>query len=77
MAKKAAKKKPATYKGKSTHPGGGGAFTKMVDALMAKGMSRSVAKAIAAKHGRAKYGKAKFQKFAAQGRKRAAKKRKK
>ncbi len=77
MAKKTTKKKPATYKGKSTRPGGGGAFAMMVDALMAKGMSQSVAEAIAAKRGMMKYGKAKMLKFAAQGRKRAAKKRKK
>jgi hypothetical protein len=72
-----AKKKSGTYKGKSTRPGGGGAFAKMVDAMIAKGMSRSVAEAIAAKRGMQKYGKDKMMKFAAAGKKRAAKKRKK
>ncbi len=71
MAKKA---RPKTYKGKSLKPGGGGQFAKMVDALKKKGKSTSSAKAIAAVVGRKKYGKAKMTKWAAQGRKRAAKK---
>lgn len=69
-------KKAKTYKGKSLKPGGGGQFQKMVDALRKKGKSLSAAKAIAAAAGRRKYGNKKMTKFAAQGRKRAAKKRK-
>lgn len=73
----AKKKKPKTYKGKSTRPGGGGQFARVVDALKRKGKSEAAAKAIAAAAGRKKYGKAKMAKFAAAGRKRAARKRKK
>lgn len=71
------KKKPKTYKGKSLKVGGGGQFLKMTDALKKKGMSTQKAKAIAAAAGRKKYGKSKFQKMAANGRKRAAAKRRK
>lgn len=70
------KKKPATYKGKSTRPGGGGAFAMMQDAIQKKGVSKARAGAIAAAAGRKKYGKAKFQKMAMAGRKRATRKRK-
>lgn len=73
MAKKASK--PKTYKGKSMKPGGGGQFAKMVDAMKAKGMPMSEAKAVAAKAGRKKYGAKKMAKFAAAGKKRAARKR--
>lgn len=69
----AAKKKAKTYKGKSLKPGGGGQFAKMTDALKKKGFPEERARAIAANAGRKKYGKAKFQKMAANGRKRAAK----
>lgn len=71
-----AKKK--TYKGKSLRPGGGGQFQRGVDAIMRgnPSMPESAAKAIMAKQGRAKYGKRKMAKFSAQGRKRAAAKRK-
>jgi len=70
------KPKPATYKGKSTKPGGGGSFQMVVDALVEKGKSEEAAKAIAAAQGRKKYGAKKFAKMGATGRKRAAKKRK-
>jgi hypothetical protein len=71
VAAKKSAKKPATYKGKSTKPGGGGSFAMMSDAMVKKGMSRDRADAIAASAGRKKYGKAKFQKMSAAGRKRA------
>ena len=64
-----------TYKGKSMKPGGGGQFQKAVDAMTAKGLPKSEAKAIAAKEGRAKYGARKMSQFAVAGKKRAAKKR--
>jgi hypothetical protein len=67
---------PKTYKGKSTKPGGGGQFQMAVDAMTKKGMPKAEAQAIAAKEGRAKYGKEQFQKFAAEGRKQAANKKK-
>ena len=68
-----AKKKIADeYKGKSTKPGGGGRFKKMVDDLMKRGKSRKQAEAIAAKAGRKKYGAAKFDKMAASGQSRKA-----
>ncbi len=67
---------PATYKGRSTKPGGGGAFQKMKDALMAEGKSAESAAAITAAEGRKKYGKQEFQQMAEAGRKRAARKRK-
>ena len=69
-------KKPKTYKGKSLKPGGGGKFKRGVDALMRgkPNMPESEAKAIMAKQGRAKYGAKKMAKFAAAGKKRAAKK---
>jgi len=70
MAKKAM---PKTYKGKSTRPGGGGRFARLVDSLERKGMSEERAKAIAAAVGRVKYGKERFQRMAAAGRKRASK----
>jgi hypothetical protein len=76
VKKKPAKKKPATYKGKSTAPGGGGSFQMAVDALVKKGMPLKRAQAIAASQGRAKYGAKKMSKFAAAGKKRAAKKKK-
>lgn len=76
MAKSKVKYKAKTYKGKSMRPGGGGQFAKMVDALKREGKSAASAKAIAASVGRKKYGKAKMAKWSAQGRKRAAKKRK-
>jgi hypothetical protein len=69
-------KTPKTYKGKSTKPGGGGQFAKAVDAMTAKGLPKREAQAIAAKQGRRKYGAKKMATFAAQGRKRAASKRK-
>lgn len=69
-----AKKLPNTYKGKSTAPGGGGRFAMEVDAMKAKGMPESEAKAIAAIHGRKKYGKARFAQMGAEGRRRAAQK---
>lgn len=72
-AKKPRARRPATFKGKSTKPGGGGAFQMMVDAMEHKrGMNPNRAKAIAASVGRKKYGKAAFQKMAAAGRKRSA-----
>ena len=68
-----AKKKIADeYKGKSTKPGGGGRFKKMVDDLMKRGKSRKQAEAIAANAGRKKYGAAKFDKMAASGQSRKA-----
>ena len=70
-------KKPKTYKGKSLKPGGGGQFAKMVDAMVkGRGMSKKRAQAVAAAMGRKKYGASKMAKFAAQGKKRAARKRK-
>lgn len=63
---------PKTYRGKSTAPGMGGAFSMMEDAMMAKGMPKDRADAVAAAAGRKKYGKAAFQKMAVAGRKRAA-----
>lgn len=72
-----ARKKPKTYKGKSMKPGGGGRFTKVVDALKKKGKAAKAAKAIAASVGRKKYGKTKISKWSAAGRKRAARKRRK
>lgn len=59
-----------TYKGKSTKPGGGGRFAKMVDSLKREGKSTKSAKAIAASIGRKKYGAEKMAKMAATGRKR-------
>jgi hypothetical protein len=73
-AKKKVPAKPKTYKGKSTKPGGGGAFAMMVDALTKKGMSKDRASAIAAAQGRKKYGAKKFTRMGVAGRKRAAKK---
>ena len=68
-----AKKKIADeYKGKSTKPGGGGRFKKMVDDLMKRGKSRKQAEAIAANAGRKKYGAEKFNKMAASGQSRKA-----
>lgn len=67
------KKTPATYKGKSTKPGGGGKFQMVKDAIMKTGKSAEAAAAIAAAQGRKKYGKEKFQKMAETGRKRADK----
>lgn len=66
------------YKGKSLRAGGGGQFQKMVDAIRRDNpsISEERAKAIAAAAGRKKYGPQKMAKYAAQGRKRAAKKRK-
>ena len=61
-----------TYKGKSLRPGGGGRFQRIVDALIAKGMTRDHAEAVAAKMGRQHYGKARFQHYAEMGRQRAA-----
>ena len=72
----AGKRKPKTYKGKSTRPGGGGSFAMMVDELIAKGKSKSAAKGIAAAVGRRKYGAKRMAKFSAAGRKRLAKRRK-
>lgn len=63
-----------TYKGKSTKPGGGGRFAKMVDSLERKGNSAESAKAIAAAAGRKKYGKEGMAKMAAAARKRTSKK---
>jgi len=73
-----------TYKGKSTKPGGGGAFAQMEAEVAAnlekKGMltkkAKAIGAAVAAKRGRAKYGAKKMAKWAAAGRKRAAAKRK-
>ena len=62
----------AEDKGKSTKPGGGGRFKKMVDDLMKRGKSRKQAEAIAANAGRKKYGAAKFDKMAASGQSRKA-----
>lgn len=59
---------------KSMKPGGGGRFAKMKAKL--KGKVRNPG-AVAAAIGRKKYGKAKMTKWSAQGRKRAAKRRKK
>jgi len=69
------KRKPKTYKGKSTKPGGGGRFAKGKDELVAKGYSEESAKKIMAVRGRKKYGKKKMAKWSAAGRKRASKKR--
>ena len=71
MAKKKAKM-PAAYKGKSTKPGGGGRFAKLVDELEAKGARNP--KAVAAKIGRKKYGAKQMTKWAVTGRKRTKKK---
>ena len=68
---------PATYKGKSTKPGGGGMFQMQVDAMTKKGLPPAEAAAVAAKMGRKKYGKAKFAKMGVAGKKRAMKARKK
>ena len=68
------KKRPATYKGKSTKPGGGGRFADAVDAMTKKGLPVSEAKAIAAKQGRKKYGAKKMTQFSVAGRKRANRK---
>lgn len=70
--------KAKTYKGKSLRPGGGGRFQRMKDAIMRgnPSMSEEEASAIAAKQGRKQYGPQKMAKYAAQGRKRAAAKRK-
>lgn len=68
----AKKKRSKTYKGKSTKPGGGGRFKKMVDDLMKRGKSRKQAEAIAASAGRKKYGSAEFNKMAASGQSRKA-----
>lgn len=75
--KKPAKKMPAMYKGKSTKPGGGGAFMMMKDALMKKGMNPDEAAAITANAGRKKFGAKKFKAMGIAGKKRAAKKGKK
>lgn len=66
--------KAKTYKGKSLRKGGGGKFAQMKDALMAQGMSKDSADAVAAAAGRKKYGAKEFAKMSATGRKRAAKK---
>ena len=58
---------PATYKGKSTKPGGGGRFQMVEDEARASGASDPAA--VAAAVGRRKYGKARFQAMAAAGRK--------
>ena len=44
----ASHKLPKEYKGKSTAPGGGGRFAMAVDAMEAKGLPESEAKAVAA-----------------------------
>jgi hypothetical protein len=41
-----------TYKGKSLAKGGGGKFAQMTDAMMAHGMSKDSAEAVAASAGR-------------------------
>ena len=64
----------ATYKGKSTKPGGGGRFAKLVDELRARGYSEKRARAVAAAVGRRKYGSKKMAQWAAQGRKRRSRK---
>jgi hypothetical protein len=64
-------KKPLTYNGKSTKPGGGGLFAMMHDALMAKGMSDERASSITAAAGRKKFGAKRFAHMAAIGRRRA------
>jgi len=61
---------------KSMRPGGGGRFAKLSKDLQKKGHSKESARRIAASIGRKKYGKKKMAKWSAQGRKRAAKKRK-
>jgi hypothetical protein len=58
---------------KSMKPGGGGRFAALTKKLEAQGKSADSAKAIVAAVGRKKYGAAKMAKFAAAGRKRAAK----
>lgn len=63
----AKKKLGKTYKGKSTKPGGGGRFKKMVDDLMKRGKSRKQAEAIAANAGRKKYGAEKFKEMSEKG----------
>lgn len=63
-------KMPKKVDGKSTKPGGGGRFSKMVDSLEKKGKSADSAKAIAASIGRKKYGDSGMAKMAAAGRKR-------
>ncbi len=65
-----------SYKGKSLAPGGGGRFAKMVDTLKRRGYSEQSARAIAATIGRKKYGAKKMAQWSAQGRKRAARRRK-
>lgn len=64
-----------TYKGKSLKAGGGGRFARLTDKLKKKGYSAGRAKAIAASVGRKKYGARKMARWSAQGRKRAARKR--
>ncbi len=64
-----------TYKGKSLEPGGGGRFARFVDRLRARGYSAKSARAIAAKAGRKKYGGPQMARWAAAGRRRAAKSR--
>lgn len=65
---------PKTYKGKSTKPGGGGAFQMGVDAMTKKGLPKTEAAAIMANQGRKRFGNEKFAQMAATGKKRAMKK---
>lgn len=74
--RKKSKAKAKTYKGKSTRPGGGGNFAKLVDELKAKGYSDDRARRVAAAAGRKKYGAKQMARWSAKGRKRAAQKRK-
>ena len=60
-----------TYKGKSLRPGGGGAFARQKDAIMATGKSEKAASAITAAAGRKKYGANKFTAMGIAGRRRA------
>lgn len=61
---------------KTMRPGGGGRFKKLVGKLKKQGKSASSAKKIAAAVGRRKFGAKRMAKFSAQGRKRAARRRK-
>jgi hypothetical protein len=61
---------PTTYMGKSTRPGGGGRFAE-VEAAAKKSGAKNPA-AVAAMAGRKKYGAKKMAKWAAAGKKRAA-----
>lgn len=71
MASKATRKMPKTYKGRSTALGGGGRFRMVADQARRSGARDP--EAVAAAVGRRKYGAKRMAELAAQGRARAAK----